>query len=144
VSVENKIAALELSVGAIRARVNHLQPMEVDLADDGGWGEDLVEVRVERDETVVPGSPLVGPSLDDVFNANVLDRLIPIEEVVPGAQVVRDFGAEEERQGVEMRASGYQEANQEADRLVRAGRAPVEYSQTAPDGHVDLPPPYVE
>jgi len=76
---------------------------------------------------------------------------VALGEAMPGGgrtveiEEVRDFGAEEEAQ---MREA-YQEANAEADRLVRNGRAPIPYeedggSDALPEGTYNTPPEYSE
>jgi len=126
---------LELSMGAMRARVDQIEPMVVDLTT-------TVKVRVKREETVVPQSPLLGLAPEDaVFRLpSGIGQLVPIQDVprALGVEPFRDFGAEEERQVEEMERSGYQEANHSADLLVRAGNAPVPYSEDLPDGHVTI------
>ena len=156
---------INLSVGALSARVSQVTPMVIDLTDE-------VEVRVEREDTVVPPSPQspvwnrVDVDLEDVFNVpgpievvdsmvmrmrpraldntqRVADQLEVIpdsEEEVEEVEPVLDFAGEEARQALEMRAAGAEEMNAEADRLVAEGLAPVPY-EDAPDG--DFPPEYV-
>jgi len=53
VDVERRMSELKLSMGAMQARVDQIEPMVVDLTT-------TVEVRQEREETVVPQSPLMG------------------------------------------------------------------------------------
>jgi len=126
---------LELSVGAMQARVDQIEPMVVDLTT-------TVEVHVEREETVVPQSPLLGLAPEDaVFRLpSGVGQLVPIQDIprALGVEPFQDFGAEEERQAEEMERSGYQEANHAADLLVRAGNAPIPYSEDLPDGHVTI------
>jgi len=70
-----------------------------------------VEVCMEREETVVPQSPLMGGvSEDNLFRVpGGLGQLVPIQDVpcALGVEPFQDFGAEEERQVEEMARSGY-------------------------------------
>jgi len=99
---------LELSMGVMRARVDQIEPMVVDLTT-------AVEVYAEREEMVVPQSPLLGLAPEDAMFRlpSGIGQLVPIQDVprALGVEPFRDFGAEEERQAEEMERSGYQEAN---------------------------------
>ena len=104
--LEQKLKAFELRFGALKARVDHVAPMVVDLTE-----EDEEEEVVEVPPPVVAAPILVAVPIVDGFGAGLLQAVVEwgaddgtdsdIEEVFydpEGAVVeVRDF-AEEERQ----------------------------------------------
>jgi hypothetical protein len=97
--MRGQMADIELAHGALRAKVNGLAPMVIDLTDDE------VEVRVEEEEIVIPGLEPIVPPLE--WNGE--GRLVPIEDEagVEGTDSAsesefefRDFAAEEREQAI--------------------------------------------